>query len=111
MQKNDFYCEKVLSGKTEVNKIYESKLILAFYHTKPLYKYHIVIIPKEHITDLVALEEEHKEIIWMIVGVAKNIIKDLNLKNNGVRLITNLGKYQDSPHLHFHLISGEKIKN
>lgn len=106
----DFYCEGALSGKTKVEKLYESDEVLAFYHTRPAYKTHIVIIPKEHIHDLQFLEEKHRNIIQEIVYVARDLSKKLNKENEGVRLITNLGKFQDTPRLHFHLISGEKIK-
>lgn len=106
----DFYCGEALPGKTKVKKLYESDKVLAFYHTKPAYKTHIVIIPKEHLHDLQSLEEKHKNIIKEIMYVARDLSKKMNKENEGVRLITNLGKFQDSPHLHFHLISGEKIK-
>ncbi len=59
----DFYCAEVLTGKTLVKKLYESENVLAFYHTKPSFEIHIVIIPKEHIHDLIHLESKHKELI------------------------------------------------
>lgn len=106
----DFYCEEVLTGNTPVKKIYESDRVLAFHHTKPMYKTHIVIIPKEHIHDLTHLKEDHGSLIQEIIKVAKKLSKKIDLEKSGVRLITNMGKFQDSPHLHFHLISGDLIK-
>jgi histidine triad (HIT) family protein len=33
------------------------------------------------------------------------------LEREGVcRVITNLGHYQDSKHLHFHVVSGDRLK-
>lgn len=29
----DFYCEEVLSGKTSVEKVFETEKVLAYYHT------------------------------------------------------------------------------
>ena len=49
------------------------------------------------------------ELIIEIINVAKDLAKKLNLEEKGARLITNMGKFQETPHLHFHLISGEKI--
>ncbi len=37
---NDFYCDEVLSGKTQVEKIYETEHTLVYYHTKPFYQIH-----------------------------------------------------------------------
>ncbi len=106
---SDFYCDKVLSGKIQVKIEYESDKILAFHHTKPSYEYHIVIIPKEHISDLTELSDKHQSLIWEIINTANKIIRTLDTSKQGIKLITNLGKYQDSSHLHFLLISGNKI--
>lgn len=62
--KFDFYCEEALSGKTPIEKVYESDRVLAFFHTKPSYKKHIVIVPRKHIKDLVSLEDA----IWISLG-------------------------------------------
>lgn len=109
-EKYDFYCEEVLSGKTKVKTLYESDKVIAYHHTKPFYEIHIVVVPKEHISDLTCVTDKHKDLIWEMMKAAKNIIKDLKTKVSGIRLLTNFGDYQDSPHLHFHIISGKKIK-
>lgn len=105
----DFYCEEILSGKTQFTKLYESENVLAYYHTKPVYETHIVIIPKEHIHDLESIKNKQLNVIKEIVSVARDLSKVLDKKDKGVRLITNLGKFQSTPHLHFHLIEGERL--
>ncbi|MCX6793258.1 MAG: HIT domain-containing protein [Candidatus Falkowbacteria bacterium] len=106
--KYDFYCEEVLSNKTKVEVVFESENILAFNHTKPSYKTHIVIIPKKHIIDLISLADDEISIVTEILKTARDISKSLD-KDQGIKLITNLGKFQDTPHLHFHLIVGDKL--
>lgn len=68
----DFYCEQVLSGKTEVEKVYETENVLAYYHTKPFYPVHIVTIPKKHIDSLLTIQEDNLllEIFTVIKYVA-----------------------------------------
>jgi histidine triad (HIT) family protein len=107
--KYDFYCEEALSGKTKIDILFESNDVLAFYHTRPFWEKHIVIIPKKHIKDLISISDEDMHIITQIMKVARDLAKDLNL-HNGVKLLTNLGKFQDTPHIHFHLAEGEEIK-
>lgn len=102
---NDFYCENVFSGKVNVEKVKETDNILAFYHTKPSWTLHIVIVPKEHIVNLV---EASPELVKEIIVVAQDIIKTLKLDAKNYKLITNGGSFQDSQHLHFHLVSGNK---
>ncbi|RXZ00476.1 hypothetical protein DMO16_12780 [Fictibacillus sp. S7] len=38
----DFYCDEVLSGNTEVEKVWETEHTLAYYHARPFYEVHIV---------------------------------------------------------------------
>lgn len=56
----DFYCDQVLSGKTDVLKGIETKNVLAFHHTKPAYPPHIVVTPKMHIPSLITMEGDMK---------------------------------------------------
>lgn len=63
-KKYDFYCEELFSGKTKVKTLYESDTVIAYHHTKPFYEVHIVVVPKEHISDLTHTTEKHKDLIW-----------------------------------------------
>jgi histidine triad (HIT) family protein len=52
--------------------------------------------------------EADLEIIREIFQVAKGIISDLDLAKANYKIITNGGSFQDSQHLHFHLVSGKR---
>ena len=52
MESDDFYCDFVLNNKTEVQREIETEHVLAFRHTEPSWEFHVVIIPKEHISKL-----------------------------------------------------------
>jgi len=102
----DFYCDFVFSGKVKVKKMKETENLVAFYHTKPSYKTHIVIVPKKHISKLTDLE--NMDLIKEVFEVAKEIITQEGFDKTNYRIIINGGSSQDSKHLHFHLVSGEK---
>lgn len=104
---NDFYCESVFSGLVPVQKIKETENVLAFFHTKPTWTTHVVIVPKEHISSLLELDD--LEIIKEIFGVAQSLINELGLDKTNFKLITNGGQFQESDHLHFHLVSGKPL--
>lgn len=106
---NDFYCEQVLSNKIEVNKVYETDNVLAYYHTKPAYEKHIVVIPKKHIDSLITLTDDDKGMLLKLLTVVKKVAAEIVDNDGACRVITNLGKYQDSKHLHFHLVYGKRI--
>ncbi|MBB6453138.1 histidine triad (HIT) family protein [Salirhabdus euzebyi] len=105
----DFYCEEVLSGKTEVEKVLETENVLAYYHTKPFYPVHIVAIPKRHIPSLLSLEETDNELLVELFSVIKQVAAQVTEEHGACRVLTNLGNYQDSKHLHFHIASGKPL--
>lgn len=66
---------RYFSRAIPVKKLYNSKDIVAFYHPKPSYKNHIVIVPKRAIANLQQLaSEEFQEYFVMLLRTVK---KDL----------------------------------
>jgi len=106
----DFYCDEVLSGRTAVKVIYESSSILAFHHTRPFWPIHIVVIPKRHISSLLALTPEDDLLLLDLIGAIKIVAGNVVAEHGACRVLTNLGKYQESKHLHWHVIHGEQIR-
>lgn len=100
---NDFYCDMALSEKINLKIEFESDSILAFHHTKPSFRTHIVVIPKKHISSLL---EADSELLLEIMTVVKDIATKVMKINSGCRVITNLGRYQDSKHFHWHVVDG-----
>jgi histidine triad (HIT) family protein len=41
-----------------------------------------------------------------VKSVAAKVVEE----HGAARVLTNLGRYQDSKHLHFHVLSGEQIR-
>jgi len=105
----DFYCDEVLSGKTEVNKVMETENVLAYYHTRPFYPVHIVAIPKKHISSLITLGDSDNELLLELMGVIKKVATMVTEEHGACRVITNLGNYQESKHLHWHIVSGKPL--
>ena len=103
----DFYCDEVLSGKTSVEKVFETENVLAYHHTRPFWETHIVVIPKMHVDSLLTVE---KELLEELLDVVKTVAAKVMGETGAARVLTNLGHYQDSKHLHFHVSSGEKIR-
>lgn len=107
---SDFYCDEVLSGKTPVETVFETENVLAYRHTKPFWETHIVVVPKRHVSSLLALHKPDDELLLELFEVIKKVAADVMTATGAVRVLTNLGEYQDSKHLHFHVNSGEPLK-
>ena len=104
---DDFYCDEVLSGKTHVNVVRETDNVLAYHHTRPFWPVHIVVIPKRHISSLLSLEENDSPLLLELLGVVRDVARQVTDEHGACRVLTNLGRYQDSKHLHWHVNSGE----
>jgi len=103
----DFYCDEVLSGKTSVEKVFETDNVLAYHHTRPFWETHIVVIPKTHVDSLLTVQ---KDLLDELLEVVKTVAALVVGEKGAARVLTNLGEYQDSKHLHFHVNSGEQIR-
>jgi histidine triad (HIT) family protein len=106
----DFYCEQVLSGKTPVVTVFETENVLAYRHTRPFWETHIVVIPKRHISSLLTLEKSDESIFLELFEVIKTVAASVTEEEGAARVLTNLGDYQESKHLHFHINSGKQIR-
>lgn len=107
---DDFYCENVLSGIIEVEKVHETKNVLAYHHTRPFWETHIVVIPKRHISSLLTLGDGDDAILLELFEVIREVAAEVVKQKGAARVLTNLGEYQDSKHLHFHVYSGDRIR-
>ena len=91
-----------------IKRLRETESLMAFHHPQPSYPIHILIVPKRPYPDLLALETADTPFLIELFQVVQSLILEFHLDQSGYRLITNGGTYQDVPHLHFHLVSGEK---
>ncbi|MEM1451559.1 MAG: HIT domain-containing protein [Planctomycetota bacterium] len=104
---DDFYCDEVLSGKTEVEVVAETDTVLAYHHTRPFWPVHIVVIPKRHVPSLTDLGDAPEGLLGELIEVVREVARGVEVQHGAARVLTNLGAYQDSKHLHFHVNSGE----
>jgi histidine triad (HIT) family protein len=104
---SDFYCDEVLNGRTVVDKVLETDRVLAYHHTRPFWPVHIVVIPKTHVGSLLTIEDN--ELLLEILAAVRSVAEKVVEVRGAARVLTNLGRYQDSKHLHFHVNSGDPI--
>lgn len=104
---SDFYCDEALSGRTPVEVVMETDDVLAFHHTRPHWSIHIVVVPKVHIPSLTNLGGHSVDLVHRLLDVVRQVAARVEHEHGACRVITNLGAYQDSKHLHFHVGSGE----
>ena len=94
-----------MNSALPLERLLETNKVQAFFHPQPSYPFHVIIIPKYEIQDLLSLDIHDSELLQDIFKVAQTIVKNYRLESYGYRLIVNGGSNQDFPLLHFHLIA------
>lgn len=106
---DDFYCDMALSGKANIKKVDETEHVLAFHHTQPFWPVHIVVIPKAHVPSFTDLGEHDEQTLLKVIRMAQKIAKQVTVEYGAAAVLTNLGSYQDSKHLHFYISFGAPL--
>ena len=109
--KNNIFA-KILRGEIPCKKVYENDHVLAFHDINPLKKVHVLVIPKGEYIDLNDFNSKASDIEIVEFNKALTHVANLiDTKDKGYRALTNIGNYggQEVPHLHFHILAGEKI--
>lgn len=97
-----------MSFAIPVNRLRETETLLAFYHPRPSYGVHILLVPKKAIASILDLSPDDA-FLADVFRVAQELVKELNLAASGYRLVVNGGEFQDVPQLHFHLIAEKQV--
>lgn len=104
---------KIIKRELPSSIQFENDSIIAFSSNKPVAQTHILVVPKKHIENFLAIKEEDKDLMSDMTKVSQELVQKLNIKH-GYRLVFNGGKYQIVQHLHWHLLGGnleEEWKN
>ncbi|HWI55365.1 MAG TPA: histidine triad nucleotide-binding protein [Desulfobacteria bacterium] len=93
--------------------VYEDEKVLAFKDINPLAPVHLLIIPKEHLTNVLDINADNADLIGYIQLVANKLAREAGIAETGFRMVTNCNKDggQVVFHLHYHLIGGEQLPN
>ncbi|MFE4171710.1 HIT domain-containing protein [Streptomyces sp. NPDC056909] len=100
---SDFYCRQAIPRLTPVKVVMETEDVLAFEHTNPAHPVHVVVVPKEHIPSLIDLGGGGGELLSKVMAVVGKVAAQIKEGHGAASVTTNVGLYQESQHLHFHV--------
>ena len=105
---------KIVSKAFSCDLVYEDEVFMAFSDINPKYPIHILVVPKRHCVKLSDLCRDRVacdgDLFQFVQQVENKCAEGIH---GGFRLICNMGPDagQEIEHLHFHLISGQKLPN
>ena len=97
---------KIINGEIPSTKVYEDENVLAFKDIDPQAPFHVIVIPKQHITGADMVDSENSVLIAKVFEAIAKIAKENDLEG-GFRVVNNCGKDagQTVNHIHFHLLA------
>ncbi len=100
---------KIINGKLNARKIYETKHSIALFDAFPLKKGHTLIISKAHKTKIQELNKEENNDIFSTLHFLINHIEKIVESNSTLVAIHNGEESgQEIPHIHIHVIPIKK---
>jgi histidine triad (HIT) family protein len=104
------FCQ-IVAGNIDADVVRTGELTIAFRDIKPQAPVHVLIIPKEHLTNVGELTEDHGDLLVEIARMANWIAASEGVAESGYRLVANTGPDggQTVGHLHVHLLGGRQM--
>lgn len=93
-----------------VKKVKENNKVIAFWHPRPFWENHIVLVPKKAIKSLTVITPQDSSYISEVYLIAKEIVKELGWDKSGYTILVNGGDRQEVGQIHFHLQCGKQLK-
>jgi histidine triad (HIT) family protein len=107
---NDFYCDVALRDIAGLDVVHETEQVLAYHHTRPFWDVHVVVVPKRHVGSLTTLTSDDELLVRDLLAVVQHVAGQVEREHGAAAVLTNLGSYQDSKHLHVHVHSGRQLR-
>lgn len=102
---------KIAQGEIPANVVYRDDHVVAFDDINPQAPHHKILIPLKHISTLNDLHEDDTELMGHMMQSAAMLAKQLNMADEGYRVVVNCnsGAGQSVFHIHLHLLGGRRL--
>lgn len=104
---------KIIAGEIPGDFVYRGEQVSAFRDINPVAPTHILVVPNQHIESIETARPDQKDILGELLVTVQKIARQEGVAQSGYRLIINNGPdaHQEVPHLHIHIIGGQKMKH
>lgn len=99
---------RIVDGEIPATVVHETSTTLAFRDIHPKAPVHVLLIPREHVPNAVALDRDQ---LGDLFAAAKEVAEAEGVAESGYRLQFNTGADggQEVFHAHLHLIGGKRL--
>lgn len=110
MSDDCLFCS-IVAGSIPSTPVLDRPRVYAFRDIAPAAPTHALVVPKEHVEDVRALEPAHGALLVEMIDAANEVARIDGIEASGYRLIFNVGPDagQTIFHLHLHVLGGRPI--
>lgn len=110
VDKDCLFC-RIVAGDIPATVVHETDTTLAFRDIDPKAAVHVLVIPKAHHTDVIALTKDDPAAAADVLAAAASVAEAEGVHADGFRLLFNTGRYagQEVFHVHAHVLGGEPL--
>ena len=110
MDNNCLFC-RIVAGEITATVVHETDTTLAFRDIDPKAPVHVLVIPKDHHTDVVTLARADPRLAADGLAAAAAVAEAEGLLGDGFRLLFNSGRWagQEVFHAHGHVVGGAPL--
>lgn len=100
---------KIAAGEIPSTCLYDDDDVYAFRDINPQMPVHFLVIPKQHIQSVAAVDASNSAVVAHCFEVIAKIAKERGM--DSFRVVSNIGEQagQSVFHLHFHVLSGRDM--
>jgi histidine triad (HIT) family protein len=108
--KDCIFC-KIVAGEVPTDIVYRDEDVVVFPDINPITPVHLLVVTREHITSLAAMEDDEAPLVGKMARAASRVAREKGLAESGYRFTINSGADagQLVPHLHAHLMGGRRL--
>src|SRR5512135_2687254 len=70
-------------------RLHETETLVAFHHPNPVYRVHVLIVPKRAYASLLDVPLDDSQLLRELVETVQLLVKQLGLEKGGYRLVVN----------------------
>src|SRR3989304_287256 len=108
MKDNDCIFCRIINEEIPTKFVHKDSDIFVFHDINPKAPTHLLIVPREHIKTFLDLEDKHSWLLTKMIKVVQRLVRDKKLEKS-FRVLINGGTHQIVDHLHFHLLSEQRL--
>jgi len=100
---------RIASGDIPSKKVYEDDDVLVFHDIHPAAPVHLLMVPKEHVDNLMTTQARHETLLGRMLLLAPRLAREQGA-TDGFRIVINNGPDggQEVYHLHVHVLGGPR---